>query len=137
MSRQSVISIAIGITASNLALPMTVKTPTVARRTLPVTPQSALWVTAVLSNAGPAAFKQSCLATAEVTHMRNEMRNFKDLIRPIYVYNIEKVRSYLTLNTLIFSVDKKNQLDVTFVFFISLLIVAQHVSGNHVPIIRS
>ena len=24
-----------------------------------------------------------------------------------------------------------------FVFFISLLIVAQHVSGNHVPIIRS
>jgi hypothetical protein len=34
------------------------------------------------------------------------------------------------------SVDKKNQLDVTF-FFISLLIVAQHVSGNHVPIIRS
>ena len=35
------------------------------------------------------------------------------------------------------SVDKKKQLDVTFVFFISLLIVAQHVSGNHVPIIRS
>ena len=31
----------------------------------------------------------------------------------------------------------KNQLDVSFVFFISLLIVAQHVSGNHVPIIRS
>ena len=30
------------------------------------------------------------------------------------------------------SVDKKTQLDVTFVFFISLLIVAQHVSGNHV-----
>ena len=35
------------------------------------------------------------------------------------------------------SVDKKNQLGVTFLFFISLLIVAQHVSGNHVPIIRS
>ena len=34
-------------------------------------------------------------------------------------------------------VDKKNQLDVTFVFFISLLLVAQHVSGNHVLIIRS
>jgi hypothetical protein len=34
-------------------------------------------------------------------------------------------------------VDKKNQLDVTFVFYISLLLVAQHVSGNHVPIIRS
>jgi len=35
------------------------------------------------------------------------------------------------------SVDKKNQLDVTFLFFICLLVVAQHVSGNHVPIIRS
>ena len=35
------------------------------------------------------------------------------------------------------TVHKKNQLDVTFVFCISLLIVAQHVSGNHVPIIRS
>ena len=34
-------------------------------------------------------------------------------------------------------VDKKNQLDVTFVFIISLLLVPQHVSGNHVPIIRS
>ena len=41
----------------------------------------------------------------------------------IYIYN--------------FSVDKENQLDFTFVFFISLIIVAQHVSGNHVPIIRS
>jgi len=31
-----------------------------------------------------------------------------------------------------------NQLDVTFVLsFISLLQVAQHVSGNHVPIFRS
>jgi len=36
-----------------------------------------------------------------------------------------------------FSVDKKNLLDVTFVLFIPLLLVAQHVSGNHVPIIRS
>jgi len=35
------------------------------------------------------------------------------------------------------SVDKKNQLMSLFVFFISLLIVSQHVSGNHVPIIRS
>jgi hypothetical protein len=33
--------------------------------------------------------------------------------------------------------DKENQLDVTFVFFVSLLLFAQHVSGNHVPIIRS
>jgi len=31
----------------------------------------------------------------------------------------------------------QSQLDVTFAFFISLLIVAQHVSGKHVPIIRS
>ena len=31
------------------------------------------------------------------------------------------------------NMDKKNQLDVNFVFFISLLIFAQHVSGNHVP----
>jgi hypothetical protein len=42
-----------------------------------------------------------------------------------------------TKYTFLFSVDKKNQLDVTFVFFISLVIVAHHVSGNHVPIIRS
>ena len=35
------------------------------------------------------------------------------------------------------SVDKKKQLDVTFLFIISLLVVFQHVSGNHVPIIRS
>ena len=33
-------------------------------------------------------------------------------------------------------VDKKNQLDVTFCI-LYLLILAQHVSGNHVPIIRS
>ena len=41
------------------------------------------------------------------------------------------------INYIWLSVDKKNQLDVTFVFFISLLIIAQYVSGNHVPIIRS
>ena len=35
------------------------------------------------------------------------------------------------------SVDKKNNWMSLFVFFISLLIAAQHVSGNHVPIIRS
>ena len=33
-------------------------------------------------------------------------------------------------------VRKTNKMSL-FVFFISLLIVAQHVSGNHVPIIRS
>ena len=41
-------------------------------------------------------------------------------------------------NITIMSVDKKNHLDATFVLsFIYLLQVAQHVSGNHVPIIRS
>ena len=35
------------------------------------------------------------------------------------------------------TVDKRSQLDVTFVVFISLLLVAQHVSCNHVPVIRS
>ena len=33
-------------------------------------------------------------------------------------------------------IKKTNQMSL-FVFFISLLIVAQHVSGNHVPIIRN
>ena len=37
----------------------------------------------------------------------------------------------------VLSVDKKNQLHVTSVFFISLLPVTQYVSGNQVPIIRS
>ena len=46
------------------------------------------------------------------------------------IHNARKHKNYI-------GVDKKNQLDVTFVFFISLLIAAQHVSGNHVPIIRS
>jgi len=36
-----------------------------------------------------------------------------------------------------FCVDKKNQLDVTFVFFISFLLVAQHVSGNQHEAITS
>ena len=48
-----------------------------------------------------------------------------------HIYPFSKYRQVF------FCVDKKNQLDVTFVFFISLLIVAQHVSGNHVPIISS
>ena len=33
--------------------------------------------------------------------------------------------------------DGRKQPDVNFVFFISLLVVAQHVSGSRVPIIRS
>ena len=73
-----------------------------------------------------------------------------DLFNEVIVLKKKKSSNYITeqtqnlpkasclsgkLNS--FSVDKKNQLDVTFVLFISLLIVAQHVSGNHVPIIRS
>ena len=54
------------------------------------------------------------------------LREFK--WQPIETINIK----YLYL-----SVDKKNQLDVNFCIFISLLIVAKHVSGNHVPITRS
>jgi hypothetical protein len=53
------------------------------------------------------------------------------------VIRIQSLCSKIRVNIHIFSVDKKTQLDVTFVFFISLLLVAQHVSGNHVPIIRS
>ena len=52
-------------------------------------------------------------------------------------YEISVVATSGTIKGLIFSVDEKIRLDVTFVFFISLLIVVQHVSGNHVPIIRS
>ena len=48
---------------------------------------------------------------------------------PVHVHIIYSV------NSIHFSVDKKNQLDVTF-YILSLLIVAQHVSDNHVPIIR-
>jgi len=36
------------------------------------------------------------------------------------------------LKHIIISVDKKNQLDVTFAFFISLLLVAQHCCPKHV-----
>jgi hypothetical protein len=43
---------------------------------------------------------------------------------------------YCHVNQHLLVMDKKNQLDVTSVFFISLLLVAQHVSGNHVPITR-
>ena len=42
----------------------------------------------------------------------------------VHIWDETQTRKY-------FSVDKKNQLDVIFVFFIFLLIVAQHVSGVH------
>ena len=50
--------------------------------------------------------------------------------------NVEWVEMCWDHNKWLLSVDKKNQLDVTFCI-LSLQIVAQHVSGNHVPIIRS
>jgi len=43
--------------------------------------------------------------------MRNEMGHFKALIHPIYIYNIDTVRSYLTLNILLF-ITKANWLMV-------------------------
>jgi hypothetical protein len=43
---------------------------------------------------------------------------------------------WLTVHRNSMWIRKTNQMSL-FVFFISLLIVAQHVSGNHVPIIRS
>ena len=51
---------------------------------------------------------------------------------------IERLRSNFQVNFFKNSVwiRKTNQMSL-FVFFISLLIAAQHVSGNHVPIIRS
>ena len=68
------------------------------------------------------------------------------ILTSLFVYTIgDDFKSIFLSNRLFYSinnnnnisVDKKSQLDVTFVFFISLLLVAQHVSGNHVPIIRS
>jgi hypothetical protein len=58
-------------------------------------------------------------------------------VSPLAFYEITNVQCVYWSNTTIFFVDKENQLEVTFVYFISLLLVAQHVSGNHVPIIRS
>ena len=60
------------------------------------------------------------------------------LERRVKAYSVgHEISCILWKSDIYFCVDKKNQLDVTFVFLISLLIVAQHVSGNRVPIIRS
>ena len=48
-----------------------------------------------------------------------------------------KVSFVVNMKIVLLSVDKKTNKMSLFVLFISLLIVAQHVSGNHVPIIRS
>ena len=56
----------------------------------------------------------------------------------ILTYKLYTVCNFMSqINYRHYSVDKKNKLDVTLVFFISILIAAQHVSGNHVPIISS
>ena len=52
-------------------------------------------------------------------------------VSPLAFYEITNVQCVYWSNTTIFFVDKENQLEVTFVYFISLLLVAQHVSGNH------
>ena len=54
-----------------------------------------------------------------------------------YIEDVGSRSSENCVNVILNSVDKKNQLDVTFCILISLLIVAQHVSSNHVLIIRS
>ena len=61
----------------------------------------------------------------------------RKVLRKIFDPKKERGRTWRIKTNDEFSVDKKIQLDVTFVLFISLLIVAQHVSCNHVPIIRS
>jgi hypothetical protein len=67
------------------------------------------------------------------------MRDIHSISRETNVFSFATCRTLFDWTSVLdwVGVDKKNQLDVTFVFFISLLIVAQHVSGNHVSIIRS
>ena len=64
-----------------------------------------------------------------------EVKNTWSCNRTALIFSWLKIKS--TKGQFYINVDKKNQLDVTFVFFISLLLVAQYVSGNNVPIIRS
>jgi len=58
-------------------------------------------------------------------------RCFKECVQIIYKSDV-----WLTVHRNSVWIRKTNQMSL-FVFFISLRIVAQHVSGNHVPIIRS
>ena len=64
------------------------------------------------------------LITCQITQNRN-----------IEKYYFNKSDVWLTVHRN--SVSIRNRLDVTFAIFISPLQVAQHVSGNHVPIFRS
>ena len=66
-----------------------------------------------------------------------KLRQLKNSLAGSLVNRGITVQSTLTINHFhLVWIRKTNQMSL-FVFFISLLIVAQHVSGNHVPIIRS
>ena len=78
-----------------------------------------------------AVFKNKHLHIITI-HIPNSYINQKD------VQEIKAVKhgaNTITILSLVW-IRKTNYMSL-FVFFISLLIVAQHVSGNHVPIIRS
>ena len=64
------------------------------------------------------------------TELRGK-KNIEIFSKRIFVSDV-----WLTVHRDSVWIRKTNQMSL-FVFFISLLIVAQHVSGNHVPIIRS
>jgi len=77
----------------------------------------------------------------------NKLLIYKAILKPIWSYGVQLWGCAKPSNTKIIQrvqskilrmvlIRKTNYMSV-FVFFISLLIVAQHVSGNHVPIIRS
>ena len=74
----------------------------------------------------------NCHTTKIQTLRMDEGQNSKQKIRQIR--RVSDV--WLTVRRNSVWIRKTNQMSL-FVFFISLLIVAQHVSGNHVPIIRS
>ena len=69
---------------------------------------------------------------------KTENRQEALLLSAYKVTNFRKCKSdvWLTVHRNSVWIRKTNQMSL-FVFFISLLIVAQHVSANHVPIIRS
>ena len=65
------------------------------------------------------------------------LRHWQMLVLEPFNRHVEpKIQAIMFHEHIQYGVDKKNQLDVTFVF-ISLLLVAQHVSGNRVSIIKS
>jgi len=57
-------------------------------------------------------------------HINNRIYKKVIFLKPVLLHDCVQITGY---KVHVYSVDKKNQLDVTFVFFISLLLVAQHV----------